>query len=66
MQNYHFSILPTIVHRAAPGVTLTSLQFAMGTDCVLVGDSEGQVTVYKIENLNVGKTKQVKIFSMKL
>ncbi|XP_034735125.1 WD repeat-containing protein 78-like [Etheostoma cragini] len=56
----NLSILhPTIVHKAAPGVTMTSVLFARGTDCVLVGDSEGQVTVYQLKNLSVGQGKQV-------
>lgn len=55
-----YSIFPTIVHHAVPGVKLTSLLFARGADSVLVGDSEGQVTVYKLKNLSVGEGKQVK------
>ncbi|XP_031172349.1 WD repeat-containing protein 78-like isoform X4 [Sander lucioperca] len=56
----NLSILhPTIVHQAAPGVTVTSVLFSRGTDCVLVGDSEGQVTVYQLKNLSVGQGKQV-------
>ncbi|XP_038562176.1 dynein intermediate chain 4, axonemal-like [Micropterus salmoides] len=50
---------PTIMHHAAPGVKVTSLLFARGTDCVLVGDSNGQVTVYQLKNLSVGEGKQV-------
>ncbi|XP_029289365.1 LOW QUALITY PROTEIN: WD repeat-containing protein 78-like [Cottoperca gobio] len=50
---------PTIVHHAAAGVRLTSLLFVKGNDCVLVGDSEGQVTVYQLKNLSVGEGKQV-------
>ncbi|KAM4573894.1 dynein axonemal intermediate chain 4-like [Odontesthes bonariensis] len=50
---------PTIVHHAAPGVKLTSLLFTTGSDCVLVGDSEGQVTVYKLKNLKSGAGDQV-------
>ncbi|CAB1323935.1 unnamed protein product, partial [Coregonus sp. 'balchen'] len=34
---------PTIVSLASPGVKLTSLLFATETDCILVGDSDGQV-----------------------
>ncbi|XP_034540734.1 WD repeat-containing protein 78 [Notolabrus celidotus] len=49
---------PTIVHPAPPGVRFTSLQFTRGTDCLLVGDSDGQVTVYQIKNLSVGEGKQ--------
>lgn len=50
-----------MVHHAAPGVKMTSLLFARGTDCVLVGDSDGQVTVYQLKNLRVGEGKQVKL-----
>ncbi|XP_006782563.1 WD repeat-containing protein 78-like isoform X3 [Neolamprologus brichardi] len=52
-------LFPTIVHHAEPGVRLTSLLFARGTDCVLVGDSNGQVTVYKLKNFRVCKSTQV-------
>ncbi|CAK6954451.1 dynein axonemal intermediate chain 4-like [Scomber scombrus] len=48
-----------IVHHAAPGVNMTSLLFAKGTDCVLVGDSNGQVTFYGLKNFNVGEGKQM-------
>lgn len=51
---------PTIVHNAAPEVQMTALLFATATDCVLVGDSDGQVNVYKLKNLNVRGGKQVK------
>ncbi|XP_024859222.1 dynein intermediate chain 4, axonemal-like [Kryptolebias marmoratus] len=51
---------PTIVHQAAAGVELTSLLLAKDSDSVLVGDSEGQVRVYKLPNLRVGRTKEVK------
>nr|XP_046249819.1 dynein axonemal intermediate chain 4-like isoform X3 [Scatophagus argus] len=50
---------PIIVHHAAPGVKVTSLLFARGTDCVLVGDTDGQVTVYQLKNLSVGEGKQL-------
>ncbi|PWA24576.1 hypothetical protein CCH79_00011760 [Gambusia affinis] len=52
-------MLPTVVHHAEPGVTLTSLLFAKGSDSVLVGDSRGEVTVYKLKNFGVGKGKKV-------
>lgn len=45
------------MHRAAPGVKMTSLLFSRGTDCVLVGDSDGHVTVYLLKNLIVGEVK---------
>lgn len=48
--HFFFSVNPTLVSEAIPGVRPTSLLFATGTDCVLVGDSEGQVTVYKLKN----------------
>ncbi|KAI4891917.1 hypothetical protein NFI96_029999 [Prochilodus magdalenae] len=50
---------PTIVSVPSPGVKLTSLLFASETDCILVGDSEGHVSVYKPENLAVGAGTQV-------
>ncbi|XP_071380153.1 dynein axonemal intermediate chain 4, partial [Centroberyx affinis] len=49
---------PIIVHPAAPGVKMTSLLFATQTDCVLVGDSDGQVSVYQLNNLTVGEGNQ--------
>uniref|UniRef100_A0A3B4EHK2 Dynein axonemal intermediate chain 4 n=1 Tax=Pygocentrus nattereri TaxID=42514 RepID=A0A3B4EHK2_PYGNA len=50
---------PTTVSVASPGVKLTSLLFAKETDCILVGDSEGQVSVYKLDNLGVGAGTQL-------
>uniref|UniRef100_A0A672HFB5 Dynein axonemal intermediate chain 4 n=1 Tax=Salarias fasciatus TaxID=181472 RepID=A0A672HFB5_SALFA len=52
---------PVIVQPAAPGVRMTSLLFAPQTDCVLVGDTEGNVTVYKLHNLNAGGRSQVDV-----
>ncbi|XP_028666813.1 dynein axonemal intermediate chain 4 [Erpetoichthys calabaricus] len=49
---------PTIVSSASPGVTLTTILFAESTDCVLIGDSDGQVTVYKMKHLTSGITTQ--------
>ncbi|XP_023250538.1 WD repeat-containing protein 78-like, partial [Seriola lalandi dorsalis] len=41
----NWSILdPVSVQPAAAGVKMTSLLFATQTECVLVGDSDGQVT----------------------
>uniref|UniRef100_A0A1A8M443 Dynein axonemal intermediate chain 4 n=1 Tax=Nothobranchius pienaari TaxID=704102 RepID=A0A1A8M443_9TELE len=48
-------LVPIIVQPAAPGVTMTSLLFASHTDCVVVGDSEGQVTVFLLNNLSNGQ-----------
>ncbi|KAM3876335.1 dynein axonemal intermediate chain 4 [Diretmus argenteus] len=50
---------PIIVHLAAPGVKMTSLLFATQIDCVLVGDSDGQVSIYQLKNLTVGDGNQV-------
>ena len=55
------SVDSIIVHQAAPGVKMTSLLFARGTDCIVVGDSDGQVTFYELKNLNMGEGKQVKL-----
>uniref|UniRef100_A0A3B3Y4U7 Dynein axonemal intermediate chain 4 n=1 Tax=Poecilia mexicana TaxID=48701 RepID=A0A3B3Y4U7_9TELE len=49
---------PVIVQPAAPGLKMTSLLFASLTDCVVVGDSDGQVTVYQLQNLHVGESSQ--------
>lgn len=49
------------MHRAAPGVKMTALLFARTTDCVVLGDSDGHVTVYQLKNLIVGEEKQVKL-----
>ncbi|XP_051568768.1 dynein axonemal intermediate chain 4-like [Myxocyprinus asiaticus] len=51
---------PTIVSVTSPGVKATALLFTPETDCVLVGDSEGHVSVYKLENFtSVCSTQQV-------
>ncbi|XP_041650850.1 dynein intermediate chain 4, axonemal [Cheilinus undulatus] len=50
---------PTLVHEAAPGVMFTSLLFARKTNCIFIGDSDGQVSVYQMKNLHVGEGKQV-------
>ncbi|XP_066547950.1 dynein axonemal intermediate chain 4 isoform X2 [Amia ocellicauda] len=42
---------PTVVSPASPGATLTSLLFACRTDCILIGDSSGQVVVYELKDL---------------
>lgn len=55
------SLDPVIVKKAEPGVQLKALLIAAKTDCVLVGDSDGQVTVYKIQNLKVGQSDPVSL-----
>uniref|UniRef100_H3AVV7 Dynein axonemal intermediate chain 4 n=1 Tax=Latimeria chalumnae TaxID=7897 RepID=H3AVV7_LATCH len=42
---------PIVVSSAGPGAKLTTLLFAQTTDCVLIGDSDGQVSVYELENI---------------
>uniref|UniRef100_F7CJP1 Dynein axonemal intermediate chain 4 n=1 Tax=Monodelphis domestica TaxID=13616 RepID=F7CJP1_MONDO len=50
----HTSILdPIIVNNAYPGVKITTVLFAKHTDCILIGDSEGQVTVYELKDMPV-------------
>ncbi|XP_064607493.1 dynein axonemal intermediate chain 4-like [Liolophura sinensis] len=39
---------PVIVYTPVSGARLTSVTFAMNSECLLVGDSEGQVTVYQL------------------
>lgn len=56
-----FSLDPIIVQPAASSVKMKSLLFASQTDCVLVGDSDGQVTVYQLKNLSAGESSQVKL-----
>ncbi|XP_057691736.1 dynein axonemal intermediate chain 4 isoform X2 [Corythoichthys intestinalis] len=50
---------PVIVEPAAQGIKLTSMLFAKGSDCILVGNSVGQVNFYRISNLSVGPGKKV-------
>ncbi|XP_027729899.1 WD repeat-containing protein 78 [Vombatus ursinus] len=50
----HCSILdPIIVNVANPGVKFTTVLFAKNTDCILIGDSEGQVIVYELKNMPI-------------
>ncbi|XP_040264439.1 dynein intermediate chain 4, axonemal [Bufo bufo] len=50
---------PIIVSSANPGVKLTTLLFARNTDCVLIGDSDGQVSVYTLRNVSGGEASPV-------
>lgn len=47
-----FSQVPVIVQPAAPTVNFKKLLFSAQTDCVLVGDSDGAVSVYQLKNLH--------------
>ncbi|XP_036613654.1 dynein intermediate chain 4, axonemal [Trichosurus vulpecula] len=50
----HCNILdPIIVNVANPGVKFTTVLFAKNTDCILIGDSEGQVIVYELKNMPI-------------
>lgn len=53
------SLDPVIVQPAAPGVRMTSLLFSSQADCVVVGDSDGHVTVYQLKNVSAGEQSQV-------
>nr|XP_057932555.1 dynein axonemal intermediate chain 4 [Doryrhamphus excisus] len=50
---------PIIVQVAEQGVRITAILFARLTDCIVVGDTSGQVTFYKMNNLSVGPGKKV-------
>ncbi|XP_028327682.1 dynein axonemal intermediate chain 4 [Gouania willdenowi] len=52
---------PVVVQPAVPGVGMSSLLFCSQTDCVLVGDQSGQVTVYLLSNLRQGDSSQVEV-----
>ncbi|XP_072130795.1 dynein axonemal intermediate chain 4 isoform X2 [Mobula birostris] len=43
---------PIIIYPATEGISLTTILFAKNTNCVLVGDSNGQVTVYQLNNMS--------------
>lgn len=48
---FHCSLDPLIVNVANPGIKFTTILFAKQTDCLLVGDSDGQVAVYELRNM---------------
>lgn len=48
---FHYSLDPLIVNVANPGINFTTVLFAKETDCLLVGDSDGQVVVYELRNM---------------
>ncbi|NXW56259.1 WDR78 protein, partial [Eurystomus gularis] len=50
---------PTISCFANPGVTFTAVLFAKNTDCLLVGDSKGEVSVFELQNLAVPSSSKV-------
>lgn len=48
---FRCSLDPLIVNVANPGIKFTTVLFAKQTDCLLVGDSDGQVAVYELRNM---------------
>ncbi|KAJ1170646.1 hypothetical protein NDU88_002519 [Pleurodeles waltl] len=50
---------PVIVNVPNPGVVFTTILFAKTTNCVLIGDSDGHVSVYEMRNICATKTSQV-------
>uniref|UniRef100_A0A8B9Q440 Dynein axonemal intermediate chain 4 n=1 Tax=Apteryx owenii TaxID=8824 RepID=A0A8B9Q440_APTOW len=49
---------PLITRSANPEVKFTSVLFAKNTDCLLIGDSEGQVSVFELANPRARKTSR--------
>ncbi|NXE51441.1 WDR78 protein, partial [Casuarius casuarius] len=50
---------PLITRSASPQLKFTSVLFAKNTDCLLVGDSKGQVSVFELQNLDASKSNKV-------
>jgi len=50
---------PLIVYPAPPGTELRCALFATNTDCLLVGDSGGAVSVYRLQNVSKATDNQV-------
>ncbi|XP_054836762.1 dynein axonemal intermediate chain 4 isoform X1 [Eublepharis macularius] len=50
---------PLIVNPAIGNLKFTTVLFAKNADCVLIGDSEGLVTVYALRNLIASDSKKV-------
>ncbi|NXW51250.1 WDR78 protein, partial [Nyctiprogne leucopyga] len=50
---------PVISCSADPGVKFTSVLFARNTDCLLVGDSKGGVSVFELQNLAAPNSTEV-------
>uniref|UniRef100_A0A670IU46 Dynein axonemal intermediate chain 4 n=1 Tax=Podarcis muralis TaxID=64176 RepID=A0A670IU46_PODMU len=51
---------PLIVHPATGTVKFTAVLFAKNADCLLIGDSEGSVTVYALRNMIPSDRKKVR------
>ncbi|XP_021260631.1 WD repeat-containing protein 78 isoform X2 [Numida meleagris] len=50
---------PVITHIANPEAKFTSVLFAKNTDCLLVGDSRGEVCVFLLQNLPASSSTEV-------
>ncbi|XP_067419436.1 dynein axonemal intermediate chain 4 isoform X3 [Emydura macquarii macquarii] len=50
---------PLIVTFANPGVKFTTVLFARNTDCILIGDSNGTVSVYELRNMIASDSNKV-------
>ncbi|XP_064928011.1 dynein axonemal intermediate chain 4 isoform X2 [Columba livia] len=53
------TLSPVISHSAGPQVMFTSVLFTTNTNCLLVGDSEGEVGVFELQNLAASDRKAV-------
>ncbi|XP_031459828.1 WD repeat-containing protein 78 isoform X2 [Phasianus colchicus] len=50
---------PVITRFADPEAKFTSVLFAKNTDCLLVGDSRGEVSVFELQDLAAGSSNEV-------
>ncbi|XP_075792297.1 dynein axonemal intermediate chain 4 [Pelodiscus sinensis] len=50
---------PLIVTFANPGVKFTTVLFARNTDCILIGDSDGTISVYELRNMTASDSNKV-------
>ncbi|NXC67801.1 WDR78 protein, partial [Anhinga anhinga] len=53
------TLYPVISCFANPRVKFTSVLFAKSTDCLLMGDSKGEVTVFELQNLAAPNSNKV-------
>ncbi|XP_072199367.1 dynein axonemal intermediate chain 4 [Excalfactoria chinensis] len=53
---------PAITRFANPEAKFTSILFAKNTDCLLVGDSRGEVSVFELQNLAASSCTEVDAF----
>ncbi|NXX59543.1 WDR78 protein, partial [Scopus umbretta] len=53
------TLKPVVSCFASPRVKFTSVLFAKNTDCLLVGDSKGEVSVFELQNLAAPNSNEV-------